>query len=121
MDLVKPRVAGFGLRAGAGLASLRAALDLAACGPLSAIATIPERADTLRPLAEELGLPLRIVRVQGVVTPTQSTRVQARFGTGSIAEAAALVAAGRGAVVVVKRVASADGMATCAVAEGDGT
>jgi cobalt-precorrin 5A hydrolase len=116
----KIRVAGFGMRSGAGLVSLRAALDMVSGEPVSGLATIPERAEFLRPLADQLGLPLRIVPVTGVVTPTQSTRVQSRFGTGSVAEAAALVAAGKGARLVVKRVTSADGMATCAVAEGEG-
>ncbi len=115
----KPRVAGFGMRAGAGLDSLRRALELAAGGPISGLATIAERADALRPLADEMGLPLRIVPVGGIVTPTQSMRVQARFATGSVAEASALVGAGRGARLIIKRVATADGMATCAIAEGE--
>ena len=114
------RVAGFGMRAGAGPDSLRAALTMAGDGNLTALATIAERAAGLQPLADALALPLRIVPVQGVVTPTQSTRVQARFGTGSVAEAAALAGAGRGARLVVLRVSSGDGMATCAVAEGEG-
>ncbi len=114
------RVAGFGMRAGAGPDSLRAALAMAGDGNLTALATIAERAAGLQPLADALALPLRIVPVQGVVTPTQSTRVQARFGTGSVAEAAALAGAGKGARLVVLRVSSGDGMATCAVAEGEG-
>lgn len=114
------RVAGFGMRAGAGPDSLRAALTMAGDGNLTALATIAERAAGLQPLADALALPLRIVPVQGVVTPTQSTRVQARFGTGSVAEAAALAGAGKGARLVVLRVSSGDGMATCAVAEGEG-
>ena len=114
------RVAGFGMRAGAGPDSLHAALTLAGAGPLTALATIAERAAGLQPLADAMALPLRIVPVQGVVTPTQSKRVQARFGTGSVAEAAALAGAGKGARLVVLRVTSGDGMATCAVAEGDG-
>ena len=77
-------------------------------------------ADVLRPFAQALGLPLHLVPVQGVATPTQSGRVQLQFQTGSVAEAAALTAAGRGARLVVLRVTSPDGMATCAVAEGEG-
>jgi cobalt-precorrin 5A hydrolase len=115
---VKLRVAGFGMRSGAGLESLRAALELAGA-EVDLLATIAERAEVLRPLAESLGLPLQVTAVGGVTTPTQSARVLQRFGTGSVAEAAALVAAGPRAVLTVLRVASSDGMATCAVAEGD--
>lgn len=116
------RVAGFGLRPGAGRQSLLAALRLAAGeDPPDALATIPERAGALRPLAQELGLPLHLVAVAGVQTPTRSARVLASHGTGSVAEAAALVAAGPGARLVVGRVTSPDGMVTCAVAEGETT
>ena len=94
MTKPRSRVAGIGMRSGAGLESLRAALELASGGAITALATIEARADALRPLAAELGLPMRVVPVAGVVTPTQSSRVQARFGTGSVAEAAAVLAAG---------------------------
>ncbi len=114
------RIAGFGARPGASPDSLRAALDLAGARGITAFATIAPRADVLRPFAQALGLPLHLVPVQGVATPTQSGRVQLQFQTGSVAEAAALTAAGRGARLVVLRVTSPDGMATCAVAEGEG-
>lgn len=114
------RIAGFGLREGASLDSLRAALRLADPGALTGLATIAERAKGLSALAAELGLPLHIAQVRGIATPTQSDRVLARFGTGSVAEAAALYSAGKGARLIAKRVASADGMATCAIAEGEG-
>lgn len=114
------RVAGFGLRPGAGRQSLMATLRLAAGDEMpSALATIPEREAALRPLAQELGLPLHLVAVAGIATPTRSARVLASHGTGSVAEAAALVAAGPGARLVVGRVVSPDGMVTCAVAEGE--
>ncbi len=48
---------------------------------------------------------------------TRSERVAERFGTGSVAEAAALAAAGPGARLVAPRVVSTDGMATAAIAE----
>lgn len=116
----RQRIAGFGLRPGAGRQSLLAALRLAAGeDPPNALATIPERAGALGPLAQELGLPLHLVAVAGVETPTRSARVLASHGTGSVAEAAALVAAGPGARLVVRRVTSPDGMVTCAVAEGE--
>lgn len=53
-------------------------------------------------------------------TPTQSKASLTAYGTGSVAEAAALAAAGPGAKLLAPRVVSADGMATCAVAEGGG-
>lgn len=116
------RVAGFGLRPGAGRQSLLAALALAVGdAPPNALATIPEREGALGPLAQDMGLPLHLVAVAGVATPTRSARVLASHGTGSVAEAAALVAAGPGARLVVGRVVSPDGMATCAVAEGETT
>lgn len=116
------RIAGFGARPGAGLESLRAAYDLAAQGRAAdALATIPERAESLRALAAVLDLPLHLVQVAGVKTPSHSARVMARFGTGSVAEAAALVAAGPGARIIVRRTAAPDGMATCAVATGETT
>ncbi len=114
------RIAGFGLREGASLDSLRAALRLADPGALTGLATIAERAKGLSALAAELGLPLHIAQVRDIATPAQSDRVLARFGTGSVAEAAALYSAGKGARLIAKRVASADGMATCAIAEGEG-
>lgn len=107
------------MRAGVGIDSLRQALALTGV-QVTALATIAERAAALQPLATELGLPLRIVDATGIVTPTQSARVQARFATGSVAEATALVAAGPKARITVLRVATADGMATCAVAVAEG-
>lgn len=114
------RVAGFGARAGASLDSLRAAYGATGASGITALATIQARADLVRPLAAELGLPLQVVAVAGVATPTRSARVQASFQTGSVAEAAALIAAGPGAQLAVLRVSAPDGMATCAVAIGKG-
>lgn len=114
------RIAGFGARAGASSDSLRAALAATGASGITALATVHSRADLLRPLAAELGLPLQVVAVAGVATPTQSARVRSAFQTGSVAEAAALTAAGLGARLVALRVASPDGMATCAVAIGKG-
>lgn len=116
------RVAGIGFRDGAALSSLRAALALAEAqgGPADALATLPEKTDALRPLAAERGLPLHGVAVAGVDTPTRSPRIAAMHGTGSVAEAAALVAAGAGARITVARITAPDGMATCAMAEAEG-
>ena len=85
-----------------------------------ALATLPEKADALRPLAAERDLPLYSVAVAGIETPTRSPRIEAMHGTGSVAEAAALVAAGTGARITVARITAPDGMATCAMAEVEG-
>jgi len=46
--------------------------------------------------------------------------IAAKFGVGSVAEAVALVAAGRNARLVATRVVSQDRTATAAIAEGEG-
>jgi cobalt-precorrin 5A hydrolase len=120
------RVAGIGFRQGVGIAALREALDAAGGHHgLTALATISDKAATgaLVSLAGELGLPIRTVpadRVGGVETVTRSERIAASFGVGSLAEAVALVAAGRNARLVSSRVVSQDRTATAAIAEGDG-
>ena len=114
------RVAGFGFRRGTGLSSLLAALTLA--GPVEAVATVADKADGLRALADHLRLPLLAVsRADLVLHPRPgSSRVKALYGTGSVAESSALAAAGQGAVLVVGRTASPDSMAVVAIAEGPG-
>lgn len=118
-------VAGFGFRSRATLGSLRAVLALAeqAGGPASALATIRGRgqAPALRMLAAERGLPLLAVEIAGIATPTRSARIMARYATGSVAEAAALAAAGPGASITVARIIAPDGMATCAMAATKGS
>lgn len=117
------KVAGIGFRAAAPLSALRQALDLAeaAGGRVTALATTPEKADApaLCVLAQERGLPILPILVNGVPTPTQSPRVQAHSGTGSVAEAAALQAAGPGARLTVPRLITPDGQATAAIATGE--
>ena len=70
-------------------------------------------------LAQDLGL-----RVFGVARSDLqaqavegSTRVMAEYGTGSVAEAAALAAAGPGARLVHSKRSGPDGMAVAALAE----
>lgn len=115
------RAAGFGFRAGAGAASLRDALERAGAG-VDLLATAAEKveAPAFRTLARDLGLPVAGIAADCLArqrTLTRSPRVADRFGTGSLAEAAALAAAGPGARLVGPRVVSADGMATAAIAE----
>ena len=76
----------------------------------------------LEPVAERLGLTpcylteneLAAVEPRTVASP----RAAAAVGVGSVAEAAAMAAAGRGARLVVAKTASP--LATCAAAEGQG-
>lgn len=115
-------VAGFGCRAGTPLASLQAALALAATDrTVDALAAPEDRQPLLAPLAEALALPLIPLApdiLAAIDTPTRSPASLAARGTGSVAEAAALAAAGPGARLLVSRRISPDRMATCAIAEG---
>jgi cobalt-precorrin 5A hydrolase len=117
-------VAGFGFRSGATLAALRDAL-VKAGGPegVTHLATLAARVEGLRSLAQALDLPVVALEpdaLRGIPTLTRSGRIEALFGTGSVAEAAALAAAGPGARLRGPRAVSADGTATAAVAEGSG-
>lgn len=109
------RIAGIGCRAGTPPEALLDALARAEAlgGPAAALAGIALRADELR----ALNRPLRLVAIAGISTPTQSPRVQALHGTGSVAEAAALAACGPGARLTVTRITSRCGRATVAIAE----
>lgn len=110
-------VAGFGYRSGATLDSLRAALALAQAGscPVTHVASVPDKL----PLLAGLGLPMIAAEaLETIETPTRSAASLAARGTGSVAEAAALAAAGPGARLLVTRCISPDRMATCAIAEG---
>jgi cobalt-precorrin 5A hydrolase len=119
------RVIGLGFRASADLASLQDALRLALAesdGKIDAIVTesAKSREAVFREFAELLGLPgLGVTQtdLKQMITPTQSQRIQDKFGTGSLAEAAALAAAGPDAQLVAARVVSGDGKATAAIAE----
>lgn len=116
------RVAGIGFRRAAPLTALRAALELCGTHP-QALATLDRKAAApqIVQLAAELGLPLLPVPEVALTaqpTLTQSPDQIARFATGSLAEAAALAAAGPGARLLAPRVISPCGMATAAIAEG---
>ena len=118
------RVAGLGFRKGASFAALEAALAAveAQGGTAEALATLPAKAEdpALTELARRTGLQIRAVEVAGIATPTRSARIEALHGTGSVAEAAALAAAGPGAIITVARISAPDGMATCAMAATQG-
>lgn len=126
-------VAGVGCRRGVSAEEIEAAIRvalarLAAAGEtqtpcLGALATLAEKAGEpgLGEAARRLAVPLiacspeEIRRVSDRVV-TRSARVEAAVGVPSVAEAAALVAAGVGARLRVARVTAA--RVTCAIAEG---
>ena len=112
------RVAGIGFNSHATQASVQDALA-AAGGGVALLATAEAKAARLRSF--ELGLPVRGIASGDMARQsvlTRSARVVALYGTGSVAEAAALAAAGPGARLLGPRVTSADGSATAAIAEG---
>ncbi len=118
------KIAGLGFRSAADVASLRDALASAGgTHGVTALATLEDKAGApaLQALAAELALPVYGVTPAAmamVVTLTQSDRVAAHFGVGSVAEAAALIVAGPAARLLGPRVVSGDGMATAAIAQG---
>jgi cobalt-precorrin 5A hydrolase len=115
-------VAGLGFRTAAGVDSLRDALTRAASRRrVDLIATAADKAaaPAFRALADELGVPpvgIPAASLEAQPTQTRSAAALAARRTGSVAEAAALAAAGPGARLVVPRRISADGLATCALA-----
>jgi cobalt-precorrin 5A hydrolase len=122
MERHKMIVAGMGFRASADLASLREAFLAAGGTRASAIATAEDKAQApvLQAFAAERRLPILAIAPQDLAaqtTPTQSPRINARYGTGSLAEAAALAAAGPTARLLTPRTQSQDGKATAALAE----
>jgi cobalt-precorrin 5A hydrolase len=126
MERGQMKIAGLGFRQDVTLASLREALVAAGgSGGLAAVATVSDKAETaaLRLLARELDVPIKVVPAEtlsGIVTSTQSEFIKEKFGTGSVAEATALAAAGDRARLVSTRAVSQDRTATAAIAEGDG-
>lgn len=118
-------VAGFGFRASATLGSLRSALGMVADpGAITALATADDKATAacFTALVRALNLPVHAIAavdIAAMATFTQSPRVRQERATGSLAEAAALAAAGDGARLIAPRQISQDGKATCALAIGD--
>ena len=128
-------VAGFGFRAAAGLDALRAALATAqhGCPPVEILAVPQDKIALVQALADRIAAervevrarecPLTVVGVspaalQAMRTPTRSIASIRHRATGSVAEAAALAAAGPDAVLLTSRHISPDRMATCAIARG---
>lgn len=114
------RVVGLGFRRGVSAQSLRAAMALVGQGAALATAEDKVHEPGLVRLAQELGLPVlgisrAALQAQGI---EGSARVEAEYGTGSVAEAAALAAAGPGARLLAGKRTGPDGMAVAALAEG---
>lgn len=116
-------VAGFGFRSSATLDSLSDAFARAGgCADVFATADDKAMAPAMVAFAETAGTV--VIGVAADALTSQSTQAQSNASqiardTGSVAEAAALAAAGPGARLLAPRVVSADRMATCALAEGD--
>ncbi|MCV2892049.1 cobalamin biosynthesis protein [Lentibacter sp. XHP0401] len=112
-------VAGFGFRKDAAVDSLRDALARFDVTP-DKVATVAAKADAT-PFVE-LGLPIVSVSacaLKAAAVLTGSPASLKQYGTGSVAEAAALAAAGPGARLLGARQISHDRMATCAIAIGE--
>jgi len=120
-------VAGFGFTSRATVDSLLDALSVTGhAGPLDRIATVSDKAGApvFRAFAAGLGTPtapIDAARIKTIRTETRSRISHGARGTGSVAEAAALAAAGPGAVLMTARHISHDRMATCAIAKGADT
>lgn len=118
-------VAGFGFRAAATEASLADALERASGGRVVDSLAAPAdkcAAPELQALATRLALPLTPVStaaLQAQETVTQSPYSLETRATGSVAEAAALVAAGTCARLLEPRRISEDRLATCSLAKGN--
>ncbi len=120
-------VAGLGFSSAATTDSLRAAFDQASVGQnIDALATVAEKRGhpALAEFAATTALPLHFIASADLAaqrTLTCSPRSRATYGTGSVAEASALAAAGPGARLSSPRQISGDRLATCAVAIGGQT
>jgi cobalt-precorrin 5A hydrolase len=126
MECGEMKVAGLGFRAEAGVASLRAALAAAGgADGVTALATSEAKAGAavMVAFAAELALPIVGVSAADLavqVTLTESARVRAKTGAGSLAEAAALAISGSNGGLLGPRAVSPDHMATAAIAVGLG-
>jgi cobalt-precorrin 5A hydrolase len=130
-------VAGLGFRAGCDAASLRSALQAAMdaastahgqpipLAHLSALATAADKAyhPALLQLAAELQVPIHPIPLPALANQpaAPSAHVPGRYGTHSLAEAAALAGVGPGATLLGRRSISPDRMATAALAFTENT
>ncbi|MGY6566593.1 MAG: cobalamin biosynthesis protein [Halomonadaceae bacterium] len=121
------RVVGFGFRRAAPLASLADLLAQleARYGPVDRLAAAASKQALVEALVQALGRErgMAVIAVDDEMLPSVATLTYSRHslearGTGSVAEAVALLAAGPGAELLAPRLISADRMATAAVARG---
>jgi cobalt-precorrin 5A hydrolase len=124
MERDKMIIAGFGMRAEVTEASLQDALDQTGYVP-DAIATVVDKVgiNAFQAFARTQNLPIQAVSqvsLDQAQTQTQSQVSLYHRDTGSVAEAAALIAAGTGATLLSGRKISNDRLATCAIAITEG-
>ncbi len=120
--MTAPRIAGFGFRSQTSTAALREALETAG-GAQGVIAFATAEGKSQHPalvaLAATLNLPILAIGADDLARQqiiSYSTRVETLYGTGSVAEAAALAALGQ-ARLLGPRSVSGDNTATAALAE----
>lgn len=120
------KVAGFGFRAAATEQAFQTALAAAGgAHGLTALATATDKAQApaFARFAERMNLPVLAIplpdlrAIPATIPATVSVHAPARYGRQSLAEAAALAAAGPDARLTGPRAVSACGTATCAIAE----
>ncbi len=107
-------VAGLGLRASATAADVAAAL----AGLAPDLIAVPEDKAAHPALAGRSVRPVPLPLLRAQAAPTPSPRQPARYGAGSVAEAAALAAAGPGARLLLPRRIAPGGRVTLALATG---
>lgn len=117
-------VAGFGFRGAVTEAALADALAQMGDVVPDVLAAPDDKIDTpaFRSFAAKTQaqvVPVTADALQSVHTPTQAERILEKRGTGSVAEACALAAAGPKAALLTTRHISSDRMATCALAKGE--
>ncbi len=115
------KVAGLGYNSEATLDSLSQALEalIERFGPVDRLAAAEGKQALVQRLGQALGLSVIVVADEALAraeTLTHSVRSHQAFGTGSVAEAAALLAAGPGARLLAPRLISNDRKATAALA-----
>lgn len=113
-------VAGFGLRARATVDGLQALLGQRR---VDAFAIVADKADhpALRALAARTRIPLHAVALTDLArdrAQSPAPHQPERYGPLSVAEAAALAAAGPNSTLIQPRLTAPDGTATLAIAEG---
>lgn len=115
-------IAGIGLREAATPASVLDALARAGGGALRHLAVpAPKARHPAIAALSRLGYTVTAIPPEALdrLTLTDSPHARAAFGTGSVAEACALAAAGPRARLLGPRAVSADHLATAALATGD--